>query len=52
MRFTYKPVMLVVMLFFLFPACSKDTGVPDAGNPDADGGIDMDPCELAIPEWE
>jgi hypothetical protein len=36
----------------LLPACFEDTGDPDAGNPDANGGADLDPCELAIPAWE
>ena len=52
MRLSFKLLIPMAMLCFLLPACSKDTGVPDAGNPDADGGTDLDPCELALPEWE
>jgi hypothetical protein len=41
-----------ILCCLLLPSCSKDTGVPDAGNPDADGGADLDPCEIAIPAWQ
>jgi hypothetical protein len=45
-------IPMAILGLMLLPACSKDTGVPDAGNPDADGGADLDPCEVAIPAWE
>jgi len=53
MRLSFRIFIPIALLgCLLLPACSKDASVPDAGNPDADGGADLDPCELAIPNWE
>ena len=41
-----------LVLCLALPACSDDATVKDAGPEDADAGGDIDPCELAVPQWE